>query len=425
MKRVYIVIAVVAVLGWVALGLIIAKGPKPEILVPAEIITKVGPVNISNTMIASWLAMIFLIVASFLATRTMRLMPSGFQNFVEAVIEFLLDQIESIAGQERGRKFFALVATIFIFIVVSNWMGLLPFFNAIGKTEDVGHEVFHEISLHEEEGHDFEEREKFAGVKMEDSSWVVWAKPQSGAEEFEIEAGDSPETALDRYIVFLATVFTDFEVQAHEGEHAAPSAADVEAAAAALAADPSAPQLLMGEHGEGEHGVASGALGGEVTGIDFPDRKLVLVVPFFRSPFSDVNNTLALALISFVVVEFWGLQTLGIGYLSRFFNLQGIGTFVGLLELLSEFIRIISFAFRLFGNIFAGEVLILILTFLLPFLFVDIIYGLELFVGFIQAAVFALLTLVFAVMATEAHGDEHHEDGGDHESPAAEGATQA
>jgi len=101
-----------------------------------------------------------------------------------------------------------------------------------------------------------------------------------------------------------------------------------------------------------------------------------------------VNNTLALAIVSFLCVEFWGFQALGAGYLKKFFNLNGIMSFVGILELLSEFIRVISFAFRLFGNIFAGEVLILMLTFLMPFLFVDIIYGLELFVGFIQAAVF-------------------------------------
>jgi F-type H+-transporting ATPase subunit a len=85
-------------------------------------------------------------------------------------------------------------------------------------------------------------------------------------------------------------------------------------------------------------------------------------------------------------------------------------SFVGILELLSEFIRIISFCFRLFGNIFAGEVLILMLTFLMPFLFVDVIYGLELFVGFIQASVFALLTLVFATMAVEHHGEEEHHE---------------
>ena len=187
----------------------------------------------------------------------------------------------------------------------------------------------------------------------------------------------------------------------------------VRAAIAALNADGEAPKLLSGED---HHGVPSAALGEEmiVGGIHFPGQKLALIIPLFRSVYSDVNNTLALALISFVMVEFWGLRTLGLGYLKKFFNFSGvIPFFVGILELLSEFIRIISFAFRLFGNIFAGEVLILMLTFLLPFLIVDIIYGLELFVGFIQAAVFALLTLVFAVMAVEHHDEEHEAHAGE------------
>jgi F-type H+-transporting ATPase subunit a len=133
-----------------------------------------------------------------------------------------------------------------------------------------------------------------------------------------------------------------------------------------------------------------------------------------------VNNTLALAIVAFVIIEVWGFQTFGLGYLKKFFNFTSpINAFVGLLELLSEYIRIISFAFRLFGNIFAGEVLVLMLTFLMPFLFVDIIYGLELFVGFIQAAVFALLTLVFGVMAVESHDDSDH-----HEAHSAEGAGE-
>jgi F-type H+-transporting ATPase subunit a len=130
-----------------------------------------------------------------------------------------------------------------------------------------------------------------------------------------------------------------------------------------------------------------------------------------------------MGIIAFLVVEFWGFQALGPGYLKKFFNLNGIMSFVGILELLSEFIRIISFCFRLFGNIFAGEVLVLMLTFLMPFLFVDVIYGLELFVGFIQAAVFALLTLVFAVGAVEHHGDEEHHDG--HEAGEADAHHEA
>ncbi len=228
----------------------------------------------------------------------------------------------------------------------------------------------------------------------------------------------------DRYIIFLAEEFTDFKAPVEEGAAStAPTKETVEAALAALEADPKAPKVHLaaadGEHAEdaehaGESGhvaIPSAALGTSVESIDFPGKKLGLVIPYFRGTFSDVNNTLAMGIIAFIVVEFWGFQALGIGYLKKFFNLNGIMSFVGILELLSEFIRIISFCFRLFGNIFAGEVLVLMLTFLMPFLFVDVIYGLELFVGFIQAAVFALLTLVFATMAVEHHGeDEHHDD---------------
>jgi F-type H+-transporting ATPase subunit a len=139
--------------------------------------------------------------------------------------------------------------------------------------------------------------------------------------------------------------------------------------------------------------------------------------------------TLAIALVSFFFVEMWGLKTLGIGYLGKFFNFKAvmkgspmglIDVFVGLLELISEFIRIVSFTFRLFGNIFAGEVLLLMMSYLVPFLFVLPFYFLEIFVGFIQAAVFALLTLVFATMAVESHGD--HEEHEEHGAPAAAAA---
>ena len=115
----------------------------------------------------------------------------------------------------------------------------------------------------------------------------------------------------------------------------------------------------------------SEALHAEVESVTFPGQTIGLVIPFFRSTFSDVNNTLAMGIIAFIFIEFWGFQALGFGYLSKFFNLKGIMSFVGILELLSEFIRVISFTFRLFGNIFAGEVLILMLTFLMPFLLAE------------------------------------------------------
>lgn len=420
MRKVYIAIGVVAVLGWVALGLFVARGPQPEIIVPAEIITKLGPLNVSNTLISAWAAMVVLAVVTFLGTRAMRLIPQGAQNFLESAVEFLVGQMEDIAGERNTRIFFPVIATFFLFILLSNWMGLLPFFNAIGKTEDIGHHIFHEIEEHEADHKPFtEEIGHASGWLMDETGGIGLVQNRAGSAEFEMGASEaspvSPAEALDRYVVFLAETFTDFE---GNGEGEAPTAATLAGARAALAADPDAPRLLPGE---GEHAVASAALGEELTvgGVEFPGQKLALIIPLFRSVYSDVNNTIALALISFAMVEFWGLRALGLGYLRKFFNFSGvIPAFVGILELLSEFIRIISFAFRLFGNIFAGEVLILMLTFLLPFLIVDIIYGLELFVGFIQAAVFALLTLVFAVMAVEHHDEEGegHEGEAGHET---------
>ena len=418
MRKVYVAIGAVAVLGWVALGLVVARGPQPEIIVPAEIITKLGPLNVSNTLISAWAAMIILAVVTFLGTRAMKLIPHGAQNFLESAVDFLFGQMEDIAGEKNTRRFFPVIATFFLFILLSNWMGLLPFFNAIGKTEDIGHHIFHEIEEHEADDKPFTEEIDHASGWLMNKTGGIGLVPTIGAGSAEFEMGASeaspvsPAEALDRYVVFLAETFTDFE--ANLGDAEAPSKETLAAARAALDADDDAPNLLPGDdHG---HAVPSAALEGlTVGGIEFPGQQLALIIPLFRSVYSDVNNTIALALISFAMVEFWGLRALGLGYLRKFFNFSGvIPAFVGILELLSEFIRIISFAFRLFGNIFAGEVLILMLTFLLPFLIVDIIYGLELFVGFIQAAVFALLTLVFAVMAVE----HHDEDGEGHEGEA-------
>lgn len=132
-----------------------------------------------------------------------------------------------------------------------------------------------------------------------------------------------------------------------------------------------------------------------------------VLIPFYRVPASDLNFTIALALIAFVVIEFAGFNALGLGYLKKFFTFKSpLAFFVGLVELLSEFARIISFSFRLFGNLFAGQVLLFIMPFLVPFLLVMPFYGLELFVGIIQGFVFAMLTLVFMSIAIESH-DEH------------------
>ena len=127
-------------------------------------------------------------------------------------------------------------------------------------------------------------------------------------------------------------------------------------------------------------------------------------VPLFRGATSDINTTLALAIFAMVSVQWLGYKHRGMRYFSKFLNFSNpINFFVGFLEIISELSRTISFAFRLFGNIFAGEVLLAVIAFLVP-LFASLPFlGLEIFVGFIQALVFATLTLVFINLATAEH----------------------
>ncbi len=143
-----------------------------------------------------------------------------------------------------------------------------------------------------------------------------------------------------------------------------------------------------------------------------------VIVPFFRAPSSDLNLTFALALMSVLLTQVFGVWELGPGYFGKFFQFgsfakKGLGLglidfFMGLIELVSEFAKILSFAFRLFGNIFAGEVILIIISSLVSLLLVVIFFGLEIFVGLIQAFVFFILSLVFWSMATQSHG-EHSE----------------
>ena len=141
-----------------------------------------------------------------------------------------------------------------------------------------------------------------------------------------------------------------------------------------------------------------------------------------RSAGTDLNLPLALGLVSFVFVEYWGLRSLGFRYLGKFIPVgefvrnvkRGqvfqafISIFVGFLEGISELVRVLSFTFRLFGNMTAGEVLTLMATFLVPFIATVAVYGLELLVGVVQALIFAGLTLVFVTVAITPHEEEQH-----------------
>lgn len=279
------------------------KVPQPRIELPPEAIAHAGPLPITNTLLAAVLTTIVLSLLFILGTRKMSLVPRGLQNFLELIVEMLLNFVESVAGRHHGRTFFPLVATIFLFVIANAWLSLMPIFGTIGINE-----------------------------------------------------------------------------------------------------------------GGGSHGLL--LYGDALTGF----------VGLLRGANTDVNVTATLAIMSFVFVEYWGIKANGLAsYLSKFFRISAfapkhfksikslpmtlimgiIDMFVGIIELISELIRLVSFTFRLFGNMTAGEILLGISTFLVPWIFSDIFYGLELLVGIIQALIFGGLTAVFATLAVASHEAEH------------------
>jgi len=143
------------------------------------------------------------------------------------------------------------------------------------------------------------------------------------------------------------------------------------------------------------------------------------LVPFLRVVSTDLNFTVALALVAVVMIQVMGVRAQGGAYFKKFWNagtlfskpiFGAIDFAVGLLEVVSEFSKILSFAFRLFGNIFAGSVLLFVIGSLVPIFAQSAFYLLEFFVGLIQALVFGMLTMVFMSQATQGHGGEHHEE---------------
>lgn len=309
-----LVILLLIVALFVVSGLLGLKVPSPVVSLAAEPIFKLGPLTITNAIFTAWIVMILLILLAYFATRRIpkdlaqatnqELVPSGLQNFMEMMVEALYNMSQSIGGRWTP-KFFPIVASIFIFVIMSNWLGLLPGFGSIG--------------------------------------------------------------------------------------------------------------ILEHPHAAGQAGyVAKGAI---LTGVEATEGSGYIVVPFFRPPSTDLNFTIGLGLLVVLLSQYFGVKALGPGYFKKFFDVSGfkkgafdgvVGLFVSILELISEIARILSFGFRLFGNIFAGEVLLGVMAFLIPYIASLPFYGLELFVGFIQAAVFMMLALVFFAMATVGHGAEEH-----------------
>jgi F-type H+-transporting ATPase subunit a len=265
------------------------------IQIPPEVIFYIGPLPVTNALLGTWISTIALLLVFFFGTRRRDLIPSGMQNIVEWIIEYLLNLTEGVSGKVKARKFFPLVATFFIFILFCNLLDIFPGVDTIGT------------------------------VNLE---------------------------ALRLSHLSAPTSF-----------------------------------FLLGEYSD-------------------------KLTPWVRPGTSDLNLTLALALVSVIVTQIFGFYTLGAKQqLSKYFNFKAfkhgfqgpIEFFVGLIELVTELSRILSFSFRLFGNIFAGSAVLAVFAWLLPFVSDAIFIPFELFVGFVQALIFALLTLVFLEIGTTSH----------------------
>lgn len=250
-----------------------------EVHLAAPTIFSIGGLPVSNTVLTAWVASVVVIILARLATSNMSVVPGRLQSIFELLLEQFLSIGEQVADAKRARQFLPLASTLFIFIIVSNWIGVLPFFGE--------HQLY---------------------VKTDDG-----------------------------------------------------------------------------------HGHVSEA-------------------NILRSANSDVNVTLAMGLIVFFWSEFLGFKTGGLAYLKEFIW-PGL-----LIEVISHLARPVALALRLFGNIMAGEILLTVMAGLVPILVPAAFMGFELFVGAVQALIFALLTLAFLSMAT-AHGASHEA----HE-PVAEGA---
>lgn len=253
---------------------------------------------ITNTLLCTWISIIAVLLIFYFGIRRRDLIPSGWQNFIEWMVEGLLGLVESVSGKEKGRKFFPIVGSFFFFIFIANLLDIIPGVDTVG-----------------------------------------W---------FAHQPGDAQP------------LWGFFILDQASSNH---------------------------------------------------------IVPWIRPATTDLNLNLAMALVSVVITQIFGFISLGAGaHLNKYVNIKalrrgGLGLVefvVGLLEIVSELSRLISFSFRLFGNIFAGSILLAVFAFLLPALANVIFIPFELFVAAIQAFVFAFLTLLFLELGTTSHG---HDDG--------------
>ncbi len=367
----------------------------------------------TNTFVAMLLADVMVIIFLLLARRSSKnwtsQVPGRFQSLAELLGGFVYGQTKNFAGNKplALNWLFPLAASIFVFLLAVNWMKLLPGIESVGVMH-CAHEGFSgypSIQVGSGAYQLYVEQPLYAGVSATEETY-------HNCEHFK-ESGAHPEHAA--------------LVEAAE---------DLTAEEAALIAD----ETLTDE--EREARIQEVRL--EVTETIYPHASIALtadqlelgvipyvqvVTPYVRGGSTDLNLTLGLALVSFFAIQIFGVAAQGPIYFTKFVNLGAIGNagknpigvidfVVGLFEIVSEIGKIISLAFRLFGNMFAGGILLAVMSFLVAFFLPMVFIGLELIVTTIQAFVFAVLTIVFSAQAMEGHHhEEHDEHGHDEESP--------
>ena len=392
-------------------GLGFLGGPIPFISIPAERVAFIGSYQLLNSTVMFWFGGLILLFIAWRAGRNVKDVPSGWQNLMEMIYEFFSNTVDGVAGgrPKAGRRFLALVTTIFLVVMIINWVGILPGVGSVGRIESIEEWVHHHVEKFEAEVEDAHPAYTHEQVE---AAALVHLLEEHGEDTFvafdgvfvPLGQGEQARVPLNKIISFTETDLHEIETAIERGD------------------DLSHVEALENIHHDIEAGVVKSEFtydegGSNEKDYNFTGQTAGLLVPYLRGASTDINTTLAIAIIAMFTVQFWGFRALGVrGYGGKFLvnpiTKGPIATFVGVLEAFGELTRTISFTFRLFGNMFAGEILLIAMAFLLPLVGIIPFMGLELFVGVIQAYIFAMLTLVFGVMAVASHGDHdsHAED---------------
>jgi F-type H+-transporting ATPase subunit a len=323
----------------------------------------------------------------------------GFYNFFELLYEFLYNFIEGIAGGKWMGYIWSFFFTIFIIVLLSNWLEIIPGVDSVG---------FLEPHLDEQTGQPldgFDTYQGFLGIWSVNGK-CAWVSPQAAAsltaEDIQTRKNNGCTSGVGAPIA--AGTAAQPAVEATPVSGATPTAEATPGTAVTTATEGAA--TSGGE-------AASAAEQHYVPG----DPSVPWVVrPYVRVPSTDLNLTISLALIAVVMTQVVGVRALGPRYFTKFVNYTtllkspagGMDLGISLLEMIGEFAKILSFSFRLLGNMFAGSILLFVITFLVPAVVPWVLFLFEFFVGIIQAMVFGMLTAIFMNTATISHHAEEH-----------------